>query len=287
MLLVLAGGISTASSAEEVQDFWIVGDIPGTDWTTATNDWKMSTTDEEGNIYTLTVSNVTLEADKTYYFKARNTQSGWNGATSYGYNGENQSYYVNPGKGGTYDLFFVLNRSEAKVSLIILDNLQLKGFLGSWDGINMTKVGDYTYQYTVNLSTTQESQSFKFYVDVPGHCTDQSDYWIGKDKVDLYRFEGVEPLSEIIISSLGIRLKDIASLLLLLSGHHAQTSVIIGMSQLLLLKPAKVSIRYCMIIHIFGLMFMLIITQMIRTGMRFGLESKLQRLMVCIHTSIL
>lgn len=189
-LLVLAGGVSTASAYDQ---YWIVGDTRlGTNWDKAPNGWEMSTTD--GKIYTLTVSNVTLTAEETYKFKARSKQSTWDGATSYGSpsNSEdsyNQAYSVYPDKGGTYDLLFVLDKEQAEVRLIILNSLQLKGDFDKWAGTNMTSEGGYSYSYTLDLTSKNTNEQFKFYVDVPGHNFGENDFWIGTDKIGLSDFD--------------------------------------------------------------------------------------------------
>lgn len=182
LLLVLTGMVTTASAAA-YDRYWIVGTVPGTDWTNAPNDWEMSTTD--GNIYTLLVEDVDLEEGESYEFKARNKQNTWDGATAFGKDtGNNQSYSVTAD--GTYDLYFVANFTEKKVALILFNKLQVKGGFESWTGTDMTKKSTYSYSYTIDLSSADvnDDQAFKLFVDAPGRNIGEDGY-IGNDKVQI------------------------------------------------------------------------------------------------------
>ena len=191
LLLVLTGMVSTAS-ADEIKDFWLVGDaglVDGLSWGAAADKFKMATTD--GNIYTLTLTSKALSADATYQFKVRDKQADdWSG-TAFGVDKDNnQVFKVNTA--GTYTLYFVADLSEKKVSIILFNKLQFKGTFDDWgDGADMTKDATYSYSYTLDLTdaVVTEDQKFKLFVDEPGYNKDDKDNfedgWIGNNRVQI------------------------------------------------------------------------------------------------------
>lgn len=177
LLLAIAGMVSTASADET--ELWLVGDF--SNWDAVTDDYKMTTTD--GNIYTLTLSDVELTKDQSYNFKVRDKkEKDWSG-TSFGKDASNNQSFT-ASTNGTYDLYFVADLSEKKVALILFNKLQVKGAFESWTGTDMTKNSTYSYSYTIDLSEESGDQNFKLYVDAPGRNIDENG-WIGNNKVQI------------------------------------------------------------------------------------------------------
>ena len=178
LLLVLVGGM-TQCWADEIKDFWLVGDFSSS-WDEVTDTYKMST--EDGNWYTLSLSDVTLTA-KTYAFKVRDKkEKDWSG-TSFGRNeSNNQEFTVSTA--GTYDLYFVADLSEKKVALILFNKLQVKGDFSSWAAVDMSKNKTYSYSYTIDLTDKSTDQNFKLFVDAPGYNYGENG-WIDDAKVHI------------------------------------------------------------------------------------------------------
>ena len=99
-----------------ISNMYIVGELTG-GWPTEEGDWSMAqemTQDpDNANIWTLTVENVEIEADKTYYYKAT-AQLNWDG---YQLPAEgNQNYYF--AEGGLYTLTFKADTENHTVEII-------------------------------------------------------------------------------------------------------------------------------------------------------------------------
>ena len=162
----------------KIESMYIVGDLTGGWPNDETNDWSMAkamtkSADNE-HVWTLTLTDVQLEA-QTYEYKAAANQK-W-GDYELPMDGNNQ-YVIN--EAGTYTLTFTANTEEHTLTLdavkqSIIPEITKVELRGDWNwesAEGMTKVGENnTWTMTLDLSATDADQQFKLVIN--------DNLWIG------------------------------------------------------------------------------------------------------------